>query len=366
MPPTNLVNKYTKKPLKLGRRKPSAEQLARVQKITPFFALEGADTPPTSVDYASKAPKALATMLGNDSVSDCTIAALFHQIGAIRANAPGGSDGAASTAEATAAYSTICGPGDNGCVIADVLKYAQETGVTVAGAKSQLAGFVGIDTTNQQLAQVCFYQFGGGHLGINLPQDWYENAAPGAVWDVSNAPIVGGHSIAVVGYNAQGVQVSTWGVVLTLTWAAFATTALVEEAYALVDSDWFGSDGADEYGIDSAALQAALQQIAAGGMPTFPTNPPAPGPSPSPAPGATLAGTIDPKTWTLTLSPVVNEYKNPLRRELAIRGLSFGLISDVEQLVADIAAGAGVAVILSDVTAILSDVFPRSSETDKK
>ena len=370
MPP--LVNKFTKKPLKLGRKKPTNEQLSRAQKVSPFFGLTGATPPPPSVDYSAKAPKALATMLGNDSQGDCTIAALFHQVGAIRANAPGGSDGAAATAEALSAYATICGPGDQGCVITDVLQYAQQNGVVVAGTKTQLAGFVALDTTNQQLCQVCFFQFGGGHLGINLPQDWYENAAPGAVWDVSTANIIGGHSIAVVGYNAQGVQISTWGMVLTMTWAAFATVALVEEAYALVDNDWFGSDGADDYGLDSAALQAALAQIAAGGLPVFdpptPTPPPSPGPTPTPTPTPTggFTGTINPVAWTLTLSPVNSAEGSPVKQALARRGLSGLILSDVEQLVEDIASGQGVAVVLADVTAVLNDLFPAPASAKKK
>jgi hypothetical protein len=60
-------------------------------------------------------------------------------------------------------------------------------------------------------------------FGIELPQAWVDNMpqASGFVWDVAGDPCPeNGHCVIGVGYTADGVIISTWGMLGLITWAA--------------------------------------------------------------------------------------------------------------------------------------------------
>lgn len=353
-PKPKKANKFSKRILSLGRRAARPEKQSKILKFANYFK-GGSEPPPASVDYYTPAAKALASMLGNDALSDCTIAAALHQLGVDSAEQPGGASLIASTTEADTQYATICGPGDNGCVVTDVLDYWQSKGLTAAGTTVTAAGYVSIDTTNQTLLQTAIYLFGALHFGIQLPEDWYENAAPGAIWDVSTAPIVGGHSIAIVGYDGQYLYVSTWGMVLKMTYAAAATLSIVQEAYAVLATDWTDADGLDVHGVDVDTLTADLAIVKAGGTPPIPgSSPPPSPPSPGPAPTGTLVGSINPLTWAVALAPATSGTSGSIRADLEKRGISGDLLTALTQLVTDLAAQAPWSTIAADVGAVLA------------
>lgn len=268
----------------LGRKRPTAEMRRKCLPLAPFLKRMGAKPLPDVVDYTVKGARTLSQMLGNDQAGDCTIAAVLHQGGVHTAEQPGGSERVPTTQEALTQYQQICGPGDQGCYIPEVMDAWRDKGIVVGGKKVVADGYVSLTLGDELLAKIALYLFGPIHFGINLPNDWYTHASPGFVWDVTTSRIVGGHSIAIPGYNTQGFRVSTWGAVGLMTYPAFHSPQWVEEIYATLSPDWYSKDGLDEHGINVAALRDALATIKSGGTPDIPDDPNPPTPPTPPEP----------------------------------------------------------------------------------
>jgi len=264
--------------------------------LAPFVKRMGAKPPPDAFSMAAPAAKALAEMLGNEEVGDCTIAAVLHQEGAQTAIRPGGKLRIPTRQEALSQYVQFCGPGDQGCYIPEVLDAQRDVGVKLGGVLVKSDGYVSCTLGDQLLAKVACFLFGGLHLGLNLPRQWYVNASPGFVWDVTNSDVIGGHSVAVVGYGPTGLEISTWGVVGTMTWNAFSNRAWVEEVYATLSPDWYSDAGLDAHGIDVKALRDALNIVKGGGTPDIPDGPTPPEPPQPPQPPQPWDWEFD-RTW---------------------------------------------------------------------
>ncbi len=295
--PTHIVQLNTGQTVHLGRRPPPPG--IKVLRVRDYL-LPGGPPPPTTVDFASKAMKSINQMYGNDQWGDCVIAGKMHGIGVWTGN-DSGVAAVGTTAEAVASYHAICGPGDQGCVIVEVLDVMKTKGLTVGGQKHTIEGYVAFDWTNQLETQTATYLFGGGCIGINLPQAWMN--AP-AVWDVTNTSIIGGHDVQIVAYNPQGVVIATWGGTRTITWAAFLSDRWIDEAYCMLSPDWYGKDGVTPLGVDVATLRADLALIGQGVVPPIPSPGPTPTPTPIPTPEPTPVPVttvqIDPATKTVT------------------------------------------------------------------
>ena len=248
----------------LGRRRPRARRQAlRWQNYYTPARL----SLPTSVDYYTKAADVLARMYLNDREGDCVIASKYHSAGVWAANESGislqGTDN-----EVHAAYQGICGPGDNGCNIADVLDYYKNRGLKFNGNVHKIDGYVAADWTNQQETQAGIFILGSGCIGINLPADWTNNS----VWDITNSRIVGGHDVALVGFDTKGVYISSWGRVYLITWRAYMSKKWLEEEYFMLSPDWYARDNIAPNGIDVAALRDDLQKIGNGTIPDIDPN----------------------------------------------------------------------------------------------
>src|SRR5262249_14581023 len=98
-------------------------------------------------------------------------------------------------------------------------------------------------------------------------------------WGITNSGIVGGHDVCAVGYDDKGVQICTWGGLVTITWDAFLSPRWIEECYAELSPDWYGSDKLAPNGRDAATLKVDLEKRSRGVMPD-----PGPGPQPPPPP----------------------------------------------------------------------------------
>jgi len=272
-------------------------RLGRIRRAAPaqcphlrHYLRAGATPPPASVDYTKKSMSALQRMYLNDQLGDCVIAGKYHLIGAWTGNDD--TQGAQAPVQATDAevqqmYATICGPGDNGCVITNVLDYMRTHGLPAEGQQHKADGYVAVDWTNADEVKVALYLFGGLTLGINLPQAWADTD-DGGTWDTTSSPIAGGHDVSAVGYNATGVVVSTWGGLRTITWRAFQSRQWLEECYAILAPDWYGNDQLAPCGVDAATLQADLAKLGGGVIPDIgpaPTPPTPPRPPVPPPPG---------------------------------------------------------------------------------
>ncbi len=263
----------------LGRTRPA------VLPTVPLFRsylLRDAPVPPPSIDYSSKAIVPLSKVYLNNQLGCCVISGKMHQIG-LWSGADNEGPAVVFTDQDVVRYYGIIGgyrPGqpwtDRGCSIVDALNYLRSVGFN--GHK--IAGYVGVDNTAKIEVQVCQVLFGSMTLGLNLPNSWIQSARPGAVWNLAPANPNNGHDVCTVGYDAVGVQVCTWGMVLTIAWPAFFDRTIVEECYAEVGLDWTGTDQRAPSGVMLQQLMADLQLLGGGQIPPLPQPDPVPPPLP--------------------------------------------------------------------------------------
>jgi len=264
--------------VKLGRRPPDPLHVplrlkAYLDKTQIRVAL------PTTLDYYTKASASINRMYDNADWGCCVLSSAYHGEGVWSANDIGtavvGTD-----QEVLDAYHSICGPGDPGCVITRVLDVWKSNGLKFNGVTKKIDGYVAVDWTDATQVKVAMLLFGAMKIGINLPQAWTQNA----VWDITSTPIVGGHDVLPCGWNDQGVQVSSWGRIYTITWRAFQSRQWLEEAWTMLAPDWYGKDNLAPCGIDANTLRKDLIAIGGGQIPPIdPTPPPVPVP-PTPVP----------------------------------------------------------------------------------
>jgi hypothetical protein len=207
-------------------------------------------------------------MMLNDSLGDCTIACAGHLVqlwtglnGSQQVIPDADIESAyiAVTKSEGAAYNPKTKANDNGCVIADVLKYWQNTGI--GGHK--IAGSVSLEPGNADMVRGSVYLFGGIDIGVQLPI----SAQGQAIWSVPPGGAVGngapgswgGHSVPVVGYGPNYLTVITWGALLHMTWGFFA--AYCDEAYVPLSADWMNAKENSPDGIAWDTLQADLAKL---------------------------------------------------------------------------------------------------------
>jgi hypothetical protein len=205
---------------KLGRNRPAPGR-AKLR-FSDYVNVELPPPPPTT-DYSHAALAALSQVYLNDQLGDCVIAGGYHIIGTETGNA--GAVFLATPEQITADYSAIGEyvPGDsstdNGCDEGTALDYWTNTGFADG---SKLAGHLSLDPGNHVQVQQAIYLFENCLFGVELPDAWISPfpSANGFTWDVGTANPSNGHCFVGVGYNATGIQICTWGLLGTVTWAA--------------------------------------------------------------------------------------------------------------------------------------------------
>lgn len=341
--------------VKLGRRPPRPGK--RTLALKQFFdPAKMSFTPPASINRRERAASSIGHMYANDQLGDCVIAGKGHCFGlwsAVDSDSPGQIVG--TDREIIDQYHRWCGPGDNGCVITDVLDAIQQEGMVMGGKRYGIDGYVSADWTSKLETQVVQYLFGASSIGIDLPAAW----TSADVWDVTNTQIVGGHDVTPIDYDEKGVYVSSWGRVYLITWAAWMSRKWLSEFYAILSPTWYNGDKLAPCGIDVSKLKAALEAIRNGQVPDI--DPPAPPPPPVPpgtgyvikvpaglAPGSYTVGGSGPGVDPVQLRNVINSL-------LQLLG-----ISPLPQLAA-LAPGAG-AIPWPKVMAILSIIMAAMSK----
>lgn len=293
-------------------------------------------TPPPSADYTSKASQELSNIDENDSLGDCVIAGGYHIVGVETGNA--GNQFIATNAQITKDYTAIGGyiPGnpntDNGCDIPTALGYWATHGFANG---TKLLGFLAVDPTNVTEVQQALYLFENLMLGLELPDAWISPfpSGNGFTWDIAGNPdpenghcIIGAGYAAtgtkILGYNAAGLIISTWGMLGILTWAALAKYCSAKnygELYVLLTPDQVtkGQTIAPN-GVSWSELISDFDALG-GNVPVptptpVPVNPPTPTPPnptpptptpPTPSTGVTLAQATQWATEGLKKSPFV-------------------------------------------------------------
>lgn len=281
------------KQVKLGARLLPPDQRKPTVRLQQF--LTAPINLPAEVDYWSKpaAIQVMSRMYLNDVHGDCVIAGKAHSIG-LASVADGGPPIEFTDNEIKTTYFQFS-PNDSGCVITEVLDYQRDKGFPWGGKRYKIVDYVTVNSHDQNQVKAAIYALGPCTIGFAVPSAWINSAAPNAVWRPTNSQITGGHDVCLVGYDAEGVFISTWGIAGTpdksqkpvkITWPAFTAAAWVGEMYAVLYPEWFGDDNkAKAVGMDVDGLKAALAKLRNGQIPDEPTPAP-PGPVDPPNPPA--------------------------------------------------------------------------------
>jgi hypothetical protein len=254
--------------------------------------------PPSSINRRDKAALALARMYRNDVQGCCVISGKAHLLGLVSGNdQDSGGIILATDAEIDEQYVGICGPGDQGCYITEVLNVMKAKGFKAGGKYYKIDGYVSVDHTDKVKSQVSQIVFGANSIGINLPRDWTQKARWSLPTTASGAQIVGGHDVTPIDYDEEGVYVSSWGRIYLMEWAAWMSKKYVDEYYAILAQSWYNNDQLAPNGFDVARLRAALATLGGGGIPDIDVTPPPPPPPPPPPSGSFPARTMN-GAWT--------------------------------------------------------------------
>lgn len=227
----------------LGRN-PSTEEIPKLKMSNYRGVLP---TPPASCDYSKAATRTLRNVYLNDQYGDCVIAGAAHIRGVTSGNA--GDEIEFADHDILSMYRVI-GPlsnngqhGDLGCDLKTAMDYWTRNGFT-DGIK--LMGWLAVDPTDPNEYRVACWLFENLYFGIACPNRWLNPMPQGDnfVWDVAGQPNrKNGHCISGVGYDSNGVKVSTWGLLGTLTDRAienYCQRNAGGEMYVMISSDMIG------------------------------------------------------------------------------------------------------------------------------
>lgn len=251
------------KHLRLGRS--PARRDPRTLELANYIDVSALPPIPSAQDWSGAVSS--WPMYGNDELGDCTVAALGHMIECWSYNSGTPKMPTVSvierayweTGDPSRATGRPGGLTDTGRVELDVLNYWRKTGVN----RDRILAYASVNPRNAALVRAAVYLFGGVYIGLGLPV----TAQTQHVWSVvgdgrtgSSAPgSWGGHAVNVVGYDANGLKLVTWGAPLEMTWGF--NGAYTEEMYAIIDPDWYGRKGQTPSGFNEAQLLADLKQV---------------------------------------------------------------------------------------------------------
>lgn len=208
------------KSVKLGRNRPVARGLR--MKFRDYLKVTIPPAPP-SCDYSQGGISALENVYMNDQLGDCVVAGGYHVVATTTGNA--GDLFTATNDQIVADYGAIGGyvPGDEstdqGCDEQTALNYWRANGFADG---TKLAGFLSVNASNQVEIQQAMFLFENLYFGVELPDAWISPfpSANGFLWDIAQPDQNNGHCFIGVGYTPVGVQIDTWGLFGTVTWAA--------------------------------------------------------------------------------------------------------------------------------------------------
>jgi hypothetical protein len=215
--------------------------------------------PPASYDGLTRVyqnlhtsdPTKLFPMDGNDTLGDCTIAALAHAVTTYRALV--GKERIMSKQAVVKLYLHLSGGVDSGLNELDVLNYWKQHHVS----GDEILAYVTINPKNHTHIQQAIQLFGGVYLGFQVQQNCVQEFQAGQPW--TPGPLTtDGHAVFAVGYDQNEVTVLTWGNTQRGTWAWW--DECVDEAYALLPPE--AKDPKFAPGFNVAQLQADLADVA--------------------------------------------------------------------------------------------------------
>src|SRR6266478_3031580 len=164
-------------------------------------------------------------MDGNDTLGDCTIAAVAHAVTTYRGLV--GKEKIMSKQAEVKLYMHLSAGLDSGLNELDVMNYWRQR--TISGDK--ILAYASVDPKNHTHVQQAMAIFGGVYLGFQVQQGCVKDFDAGKPWTAG--PLTNdGHAVFAVGYDQNFVTVLTWGSTQQGTWGWW--DECVDEAYAIV------------------------------------------------------------------------------------------------------------------------------------
>ena len=108
---------------------------------------------------------------------------------------------------------------DQGTDLQQAAAYRRTTGIIDAGGeRHKIAAYLALEPGNLQHLFLATYLFGAAGIGLQLPSSALAQSERGLPWDVvADASIDGGHYVPLVGRQADGLHVISWGAVQLMT-----------------------------------------------------------------------------------------------------------------------------------------------------
>jgi hypothetical protein len=221
-------------------------------------------TAPTALNDEEGIGTTAWTMMGNDKVGDCTVAAIGHL--EMIWTKMGGTMKTPTTAQILSAYEAISGykpsnpNSDVGATCLSVLNYWKKTGI----AGNLLGAFTEVTVSNLSYIKDALYLFSGVYVGLEMPlsaETQFESNKPWTVTTGRNARANswGGHCVPIVAYDATYLYCVTWGQIQAMSWQWF--NEYCDEAYCCIDNSYFTAAGKTVQGFNLAQLQTDLKAI---------------------------------------------------------------------------------------------------------
>ena len=206
--------------------------------------------PPASVNYFANLSLPID---GNDQYGDCVMAATAHLIAAWDAEVKR-TDPVPTGNEVVAEYLKLTGGEDAGLNESNVLTLWHKHGLF--GEK--IAGFAPVDVRDTIAIHQAIAFYGGALFGIQCPLSAQQQFQEGGPWTYEpGSPIVGGHAIAPLGYDAHYVYCATWGGVAKVTYPFLS--AYLDEAWAIIPQQFVEASKGPL--LDLESLQADLNRL---------------------------------------------------------------------------------------------------------
>ncbi|MBS0445069.1 MAG: hypothetical protein JSR59_03865 [Proteobacteria bacterium] len=196
-------------------------------------------------------PGTLFPMDANDTLGDCTIAALAHAITVYHGLV--GKKTVMATKSVTKLYMHLTGGVDSGLNELDVLNYWRTSSVD----REKILAYATVDPKNHTHVKQAIEIFGAVYLGFQVQQNCIQDFDAKKPWTPGKLT-QDGHAVLAVAYDAAGVTVLTWGSTQKGTWAWW--DECVDEAYAILPHEAKVAGYAQ--GFDFAQLQADLGDVA--------------------------------------------------------------------------------------------------------
>jgi len=224
------------------------------------YLTPGLAAPPASLNVLPRVfdnlgnndPSTLFPMDGNDSVGDCTIAALAHAT-TVYHGFVNKKPLVMKAAKVLKLYYHLTGGVDSGLAELDVLNYWRQNKVS----GDEILAYVSIDPKNHTHVEQAMQFFGGVYLGFQVQANCEQDFNAHRMW--TPGPLTkDGHAVYAVAYDAGSVTVLTWGSTQLGSWDWW--DECVDEAYAIVPPE--AKDPNFCPGFDVQGLLAALNDVA--------------------------------------------------------------------------------------------------------